>query len=562
MPAHSRSPVGLSARLPLSAPPRVMTCLWALALVSASCGGGAASGHFGGPGLPGETIEAPAPSAERYVTEAIADGAVVGGGNASAVEAGVRRAASEAQLTLAGDARLGLLAAWTAERLGEGGEPPPHEVVEFFTRHLGLVEPVPHILVLGQPDPSALEASIHDSVAQFLARQPYDHYGAAVVLREGLTLAVVTLSTRAVELTPVARHQPAGSPVRVRGRLLGALERPTFAVTQPSGEVTRLAGGAGPAFDVSVPTTAPGVYRVELLAQGARGDTVVANFPLYVGVDVPTSVTLPAAGAAASSGNVEDVEAQLFALLNDARRAQGRPPLERDEAIAQVARAHSRDMVEHGFVGHTSPTTGSAADRVQRAGLRSGLVLENIGRGYSAAELHRGLLESPGHRANLVNPDVTHVGLGVVAEPEGARTAFVATEIFLKMAHEIDLAAAPAELLALLNRAREARGSRALETDPNLSRAASEAAAHFFSDPQATQQDVVDDASASLRRFSIQFRRIGGLMAVVTDLSEAGTLEPALDREVRYVGLGVAQGTRADTGPNAISVVIMLGWGR
>ena len=51
-------------------------------------------------------------------------------------------------------------------------------------------------------------------------------------------------------------------------------------------------------------------------------------------------------------------------------------------------------------------------------------------------------------------------------------------------------------------------------------------------------------------------------MAVVTDLSEAGSLEPALDGEVRYVGVGVAQGTRADSGANAIAVVILLGWSR
>ena len=541
-----------------------MLLITALALsgLALGCGAGGASTHFGGAGVPGETVEAPAPTAANYATGAIAAGAVVGGGNASAVEAGVRRAAAEAQLTLDGDARLGLLAAWTAERLGAGGEPPPHELVEFFTRHLGLVEAVPHILVIGQPDPSSLEASIHDSVAQFLERQPYDHYGAAVVPRDGLILVVVTLSTRPVELSPVARRQPLGGPVQVRGRLLGALQNPAFAVTQPSGEVTRVPAGSGPAFDVRIPTAGAGVYRVELLAQGARGDTVVANFPLFVAVDVPSSITLQRVGEGAPSRDVGEVETQLFALLNEARSGQGRAALERDTAIGRVALAHSRDMVDHNFVGHTSPTTGSAADRVSRANLRSGLVLENIGRGYSAAEIHRGLLESPGHRANIFNPDVTHVGIGVIAEPEGSRTAFVVTEVFLKMAHEIDLAAAPAELLATLNRARLARGSRALESDPNLSRAANEAAAHFFADPRASQQDVVDDASASLRRFSIQFRRIGGLMAVVTDLSEAGTLEPALDSEVRYVGLGVAQGTRPDTGANAISVVIMLGWAR
>ncbi len=539
-----------------------LTCLALVGAGLAGCGGSATPVRFGGDAITEDSITAPAAGAERYASSPTQAEAVVGGGDTRAVEAGVRRAAGERGLTIAPDARLGLLAAWTAERLGDAGEPPAHEVVEFFTRHLGLVEAVPHLLVLGHGDPAAIEESVRASVAQFLARQPYDYYGAAVVPRTGLTLVVVTLSSRPVELAPIARRQPVGARAVLRGRLLGALRRPAFAVTQPSGEVLRVPGGEGPSFDVAIPLEGAGVHRVELLAQGARGDTVVANFPLFVGVEPPASVTLAAGGDAASEGSTAEVEARLFELLNASRRAQGRAPLTRDAAIDRVAAAHSRDMVASGFIGHASPTTGSPAERVERAGLRSGLVLENIGRAYGARALHDGLLESPGHRATLLNPDVTHVGLGVVADAEGGRTAWVATEVFLRMAREIDLAAAPGELLALLNRARTARGSAPLESEPNLTRAAGEAAAQFFADPRSTQQDVVDDASASLRRFAIQFRRIGGLMAVVTDLSEAGSLEPALDGEVRYVGVGVAQGTRADSGANAIAVVILLGWSR
>src|SRR5688572_30828622 len=187
----------------------------------AGCGGGSAEGTLGGT-TAAEVVEAPASTAPRYETVA-SSGAVVGEARAEAdaLERGIQRAATEASIEMRGDGRLGLLAAWTAERLGPGGEPPPHEVVEFFARHLGLVEPVPHLIVLGQPDAATLEAGIADGVRQFLARQPYNVYGGAVVPREGLTLAVVTLSSRWLELDPITRRVEPNAALRFHGQLLG-----------------------------------------------------------------------------------------------------------------------------------------------------------------------------------------------------------------------------------------------------------------------------------------------------------------------------------------------------
>lgn len=532
---------------------------FAILLVAAACGGGARDVRTGG-GARGQVVEAPGPGAARYETRAASTDAVLGTGDRAAVDRGVRTAGTDAGMTLEPDGRLGLLAAWSADHLGEGGAPPSHEVVELFARHLGLVEPQPHFIVVGQLDAASLATSIHDSVLQFLARQRYDHFGGAVVTRDALTIAVVVLSSRSLELDPIDRAQPPHASIHLAGTLHSGFTQPVFAVTQPNGEVSRVPAGDGPRFDAHVPTSANGPYQVELLAQGPRGDTVVANFPLYVGVDPPTSVTLAPENTA--GGDVASVEVDLARLLAQARSAEGRPALERTAQLDELARAHSRDMVEHHFVGHVSPTTGNTVDRVSRAGIRSGLVLENIGRGYGASAIHQGLLDSPGHRANIENADVTHVGIGVVAEAEGSRTAYVATEVFVRMAREIDLEGAPATVLALLNRARAARGAPPLDADTNLAQAAAHAAQQYFADPHLTSQDAVDDASAGLRRFSIQFRRVGGVMAVVNDVSEAGALEPALDATIRYVGIGVAQGTRPDTGPNAIAVVIVLGWAR
>ena len=528
------------------------------AAVAAGCGGPQGSPEFAG--SQAGVIEAPAPGAPRYDTTST-DGAVVGDAHADAVRRGIEAAAARRDMPMEGDGRLGILAAWIAERLGEGGRLPPHEVVEFFTRHLGLVEPVPNLLMLGQPDASMLEEGVRDGVVEFLEQHPYNRYGAAVVARQGLTVAVIALSARWLDLSPMARSVGNVGEVELSGRLLGRFGAPTVAVTTPEGSVEHLAAGDGPAFSLPVPLPRPGVYRIEVLGAGAHGNTVMANFPVYVGEDPPTSVVSRPYDAR-SGRDAEAVSHELLRLINESRAERGLPPVLLHEGTAAVAVAHSRDMVDNGFVGHESPSTGTPAQRLERAGIQSGLVLENIGRGYGPEEIHRGLLESPGHRAHIFNADVTHVGIGVVAAPEGDQVSFTVTEVFVLMASAIDVGQGPPQVLAAINRARRARGAAALEIDGNLARAAQSAAEEFFEDPGQSQQDVVDSASAGLRRFSIAFQRVAGLMVVVDRLEDAGQLEPTFDRDVRYVGIGVAQGTRPDTRANSIAVVILLAWPR
>jgi uncharacterized protein YkwD len=219
-------------------------------------------------------------------------------------------------------------------------------------------------------------------------------------------------------------------------------------------------------------------------------------------------------------------------------------------------------MVESGFVGHDSPTTGTPAQRVEQAGFRSGLILENIGRGYSAREIHAGLLDSPGHRANILNRNVTHVGIGVVSEAEGERTAFVATQVYVNIAAEIDITTAPARILEHANRARNLRSRRELQVEDSLSEAAQTAAQEFFIHSDRSQQDTVFRASEAVGHLGIAFSRVGGVMVVVERLEDALALEHTLDPEARFIGIGVAQGSRFDTPANAIAVVILMAYPR
>lgn len=508
-------------------------------------------------------IAAPAPSSAQYATSPPEGPPITGGVEAASVQAGVEGAARARGVALTGDPRLATLAEWIAERLGPAGDPPPPEVIDFFAWNLGLVEPTPHVMVLGLPDRASVEENVQQSASQFLSRQEYTHWGGTVLPRSGVWLIVVVLSWRHLELDPIPRTMPASTPIRVHGRLAEGFRNPTIVAQAPSGEVTRLPAGGGPEFDVRVPTTQTGAYQIEVLARGDHGESVVANVPVYVGAEPPRTVRVVREEAPTGPApDVATVRQQLLELLNRTRAETGLPALQTDPSLDAIALAHSRDMLEHDYVGHVSPTTGSASDRVRGAGVRTGLVLENIGRGYSASEIHRGLIDSPGHRANLVNPDATHVGIGVVAQEENGRTAFLATEVFIREAQAIDVAAAPATLLAELNRARRARGAPEMRMDENVQRAAQDAAQAFFAEPGLDQQETTERATSSLRRFAIAFRRLGAVMAVVTSLEEARQLEPALDDTVTVTGIGVAQGDRPDLPPGSIAVVIVLAWER
>jgi len=90
-----------------------------------------------------------------------------------------------------------------------------------------------------------------------------------------------------------------------------------------------------------------------------------------------------------------------------------------DSILARLARDHAIDMRQGRFFGHVSPTRGNLADRMRAIGVGSPRVAENIARGPSAARIHGNLMDSPAHRANVLDPLLTHVGLGVAQVAEG-----------------------------------------------------------------------------------------------------------------------------------------------
>ncbi|MDN3024343.1 CAP domain-containing protein [Streptomyces sp. S.PB5] len=112
-------------------------------------------------------------------------------------------------------------------------------------------------------------------------------------------------------------------------------------------------------------------------------------------------------------GELTRTAAEVVDLTNGERARHGLPPLAVDPHLTTAAQAHSADMIARSFYSHTSPDGSRPWDRAAAAGARRRSIGENIACGQrSAAEVVEGWMNSPGHRANILKPDFTHIGIG------------------------------------------------------------------------------------------------------------------------------------------------------
>jgi uncharacterized protein YkwD len=121
------------------------------------------------------------------------------------------------------------------------------------------------------------------------------------------------------------------------------------------------------------------------------------------------------------------LEAEMLVLVNQVRSEHGLRPLTADPEATGVARAHSRDMLARGYFSHVSPQGHDPFDRMRQGGLRYRAAGENLALAPTVAVAHRGLMDSPGHRANILRPAFGRLGVGIV---DGGRHGLMVTQTF------------------------------------------------------------------------------------------------------------------------------------
>lgn len=110
----------------------------------------------------------------------------------------------------------------------------------------------------------------------------------------------------------------------------------------------------------------------------------------------------------------EASESTMIDLVNKERTNRGLKALLVDSRLRGVARGHSEDMFKRGYFSHYSPEGESVADRATKAGIDFLVIGENLAYAPNVDLAHKGLMNSEGHRANILSTDYGRIGVGVI----------------------------------------------------------------------------------------------------------------------------------------------------
>jgi len=124
---------------------------------------------------------------------------------------------------------------------------------------------------------------------------------------------------------------------------------------------------------------------------------------------------------------VPSLEAQMLELVNQERTSRGLEPLEADPELTEVARRHSADMFARGYFSHNTPEGKDPFDRMKESGVRFRTAGENLAIAPTLQMAHTGLMNSPGHRANILKPGFGRLGIGIMS---GGRRGIMVSQEF------------------------------------------------------------------------------------------------------------------------------------
>ena len=433
----------------------------------------------------------------------------------------------------------------------------PGAVVRFVLAAAGAAEWDVRRSFLATPrtDDDTLARHVGDLVRAELARSGAGELrlgvGEAYTLADpGRRYVAVLLSAGELVLRPVPRSVRPGDRVRVSGELPPRASRPTLRVMGPDLEIRTVAPEVGgEAFDATVDAgLASGPLWIEIIAETPGGPRPLAQLEIEVGGAPPVSLRAlwpPDEPADMDAARAEDLAA---AYLAEDRERFGLPVLARDADLDAVARAHSRDMRDHGFFGHRSPTTGSVGDRLRAAGYRHVGCAENIARNPNLWDAERGLFESLGHRANILSSRLDRLGLGVAVDEEDGRPVLLLTQVFARPVAVVDPAAAREEVETSFQRARDLAGRGRLMRHEGLDDIAAVVARAADPSPRA----ALDGA----KRRGLGRQGAWAQVVRVSELSQVEVPDEVRERSYRRLGLGIHQDLDAE--PPAITVVVIL----
>ena len=281
---------------------------------------------------------------------------------------------------------------------------------------------------------------------------------------------------------------------------------------------------------------------MEIVVQGPSGPEVAALFPLYVGIERPAIPTVKLHPAPERYRTPEDAETALLRLINKERLRQGLPALTPNEKLSTVAREHSMQLLADRHVAHRTSTTGSLLDRLRRSDIPFTRALENVSLSPSPEAAHERFMDSPGHRLNVLDADVTVTGIGIAMERGSQEDILAVTEVFIEPTQSEAVSNVAERVTEMINRRRKARGRFALGLDRDLSREALRSARRLAA--LVGKADAKREGDAMLALLTDEDQDSSGVQIHyfrTANLRRVLTARGLLDEDINRVGIGAAK---------------------
>jgi uncharacterized protein YkwD len=385
------------------------------------------------------------------------------------------------------------------------------------------------------------------------------HVGVGEVYQPGASLSRHIGAVSAplgFEMTPIDRRVALGQSWTLRGHLTADWQDLHALVLRPSGELVKQAVRVnGDAAEVVIPgEDQPGSVEVQIMGSGPDGPGKLAQVCVEVGQPLPTQYRAVLPPDETMLNSADKAAAYAMQLLNADRLNHKLAPLAWDATLAAIAKDHSADMRDNHFFGHLSPTTGLHPQRLDKAHYLAMTSAENVAHNPSIFEAELGLMHSLGHRRNILDPEMTHVGVGVAgAEDEDGRRRWWLTQLFARPTAKLNPEDAVATLRRLVALARQGSQLPDLLMDSQLDAVAASAL------PLALAEKLQDASSRALALAQEQHVGAGRLRVWTAMTGDPERLE--LPDAVRLPGsrtLGVAAAQRED---GRVAVILLIAEG-
>ena len=261
----------------------------------------------------------------------------------------------------------------------------------------------------------------------------------------------------------------------------------------------------------------------------------------------------PSGEATPSNKSAREIERLLFVALNRARKNHGLPTVKRSSELNEVARKYCQEMARTGKVAHESEISGSMGDRVRAAGIAFVHLTENLAFAADDVQAHEGLMNSPGHRANILDPDVLEVGVGIAETQKDGQDMILVTQLFATRPKKIKPRTAAKQFVEMLNDARAEKKRKRLKRLKWLDKRAKEALGTCFNEGSLPALDLNGSPVSSTTFIGFLAGDMASLKKALQDNKKIqGT-------DYTHIGVAVTQGEHPQMGASIICVRAVLG---